>query len=394
MNDPQPAQLNPHAASARTSGIRVIADLAARRAAAGQPIYRFHLGEPDFDTPPAIKAATIEALQAGHVHYPPNAGIPELRRALARDLAGRYGARYAPEDVVITVGACEALTLAFLACLTPGDEVLVPTPAWPNYLQTPLLFGARVRELPLAAEDGFRVRGAAIADAMGPRTRMVVLNTPANPTGASIAAEDLRAVLDAARARGVWVVVDEIYHDLVFADGWHSVLEVARPDDPLVYVNGFGKSYAMTGWRLGYAAAHGPVAAALQRVHQALVTSVTSFVQHGALRALHEIDAVAAMRAIYRARRDRVLAAFAEAGIDAPVPDGAFYAFGAVPTRDRDGDAFAQRLLERTGVAVVPGSVFGAAHRDHFRLCFACADDELDEGLAALVRFARAETVA
>jgi aspartate/methionine/tyrosine aminotransferase len=394
MIESPPAPLNPLAAQARTSGIRAIADLAARRAAEGRPVYRFHLGEPDFDTPPSIKAATVEALRAGHVHYPPNAGIPELRRALAGELAGRYGARFAPEDVVVTVGACEALTLAYLACLTPGDEVLVPTPAWPNYLQTPLLFGVGVREVPLAAADGFRVRGGVIADAIGPRTRMVVLNSPGNPTGVSIAPADLRIVLDAARARGIWVVVDEIYHDLVFEDGWRSVLEVARPDDPLVYVNGFGKSYAMTGWRLGYAAASGAVGAALQRVHQALVTSVNSFVQYGALAALQERDAVVAMRSKYRARRDRVLAAFAAAGIETPLPDGAFYAFGAVPTHDRDGDGFAHRLLERTGVAVVPGTVFGTAHRDRFRLCFACADDELDAGLEELVRFVRAEAIA
>jgi len=378
--------LNPRALGTPTSAIRHIADMAAVRAAKGLPVYPFHLGEPDFDTPMAIKRAAVDAMMAGHVHYTPNAGIAPLRTAIAGDLRGRYGAALGPADVIVTVGACEALTLAFMATLEPGAEVVVPTPCWPNYLQTPLLLGAHVREVAMEAQEDFRLSAEAVLAAIGPDTRAIVINTPNNPSGADAAPDVIRKLLDGARHRGVWLIVDEIYHDLTFEPGWTSFLEVARPDDPLIYVNGFSKSYAMTGWRLGYAVARGDVANAMIRLHQALVTSATSFVQHAAIAALSERDEVVAMRNRYAARRERVLTVLSGAGIECPVPAGGFYVFPRVPEGWRDGDAFSQDMLAEHGVALVPGSAFGAAHRDRFRLCFACSDEVLDDGLDVLGR--------
>jgi aminotransferase len=378
--------LNPRALATAPSPIRRIADLAAVRAANGSPVFPFHLGEPDFDTPPAIKRAAIDAMMAGHVHYTPNAGIAPLRTAIAADLRRRYGATLDPADVIVTVGACEALTLAFMATLEPGAEVVVPTPCWPNYLQTPLLLGSRVREVAMDAGQGFRLNAEAVLAAIGPDTRAIVINTPNNPSGADAAADAIRTLLDGARHRGVWLIADEIYHDLTFEPGWTSVLEIARPDDPLIYVNGFSKSYAMTGWRLGYAVARGDVANAMTRLHQALVTSATSFVQHAAIAALAERDEVVTMRNRYEARLERVLDVLRSAGIECPVPAGGFYVFPQVPPRWPDGDAFSEEMLGEHGVALVPGSAFGAAHRDRFRLCFACADDVLDAGLQVLGR--------
>lgn len=382
--------LNRYALDTKPSGIRVIANLATERSQAGLPVYPFHLGEPDFDTPEGIKRAAIDALQRGETHYPPNAGIPALRAAIAERLAGRYGYRYQPADITVTVGACEALSLALMACLEPGDEVLVPTPCWPNYLQTPALLGASVRQLPGRASKGFAIDPEALFADVTDRTRALVLNAPNNPSGAIVPASDLRRILDLAAQHGIWVVFDEIYHDFVFDDTWRGVLSVATEDDPLIYLNGFSKSYAMTGWRLGYAAARGKAATVIQRLHQALVTSVTSFAQAGAVAALtdHDDD-VETMLGAYWRRRARVLEALDRAGLEAPAPAGGFYVFPRVPRGWRDGDAFARFLLEKHGVAVVPGSVFGDAHVDRFRLCFACADDLLDEGLERLIDAAR-----
>ena len=378
--------LNRYALDTKPSGIRAIANLAAERAAAALPVYPFHLGEPDFDTPEPIRRAAIEALAHGDTHYPPNAGVTALREGIASSLAERYGFRFDTSEITVTVGACEALSIAFMACLEPGDEVVVATPSWPNYVQTPLLLGAHVRQVPATADRGFAVDPDALFANLTARTRMVVLNAPNNPSGAVLTAAELRRVLDLARDYGVWVLFDEIYHDLVFDDGWRGVLSVARDDDPLIYVNGFSKSYAMTGWRLGYAAAKGRAATVIQRLHQALVTSVTSFAQAGAVAALRHGEVVEAMRQTYDRRRTRVLRALERAGLDAPTPAGGFYVFPRVPAPWSDGDAFARDLLQEHGVAVVPGSVFVEHFADRFRLCFACDDTLLDEGLERLVQ--------
>jgi len=379
--------LNTRVGRLRPSGIRVIADLAAQRIRDGAPVYPFHLGEPDFDTPQSIKQAAADALMRGEVHYPPTAGIPALRSAIADDLVRRYGRSARGQDVIVTVGACEALTIALWSCLDAGQDVVVPTPCWPNYLQTPELLGATVKTVPLDAHDGYAFDVERVIAATSASTGAILINSPNNPTGVGIPARDLERLLEHCRAEGIWLVVDEIYHDLVYDPAWTSVLRVAQEGDPVVYVNGFSKSYAMTGWRLGYVLAPAPLANHMIHLHQALVTSVTSFVQYGALAALeagaHE---VATMRSTYAARRERVLTALDEIGLTVTAPDGAFYVFPDVPSAWPDGDRFARDVLTRYGVAVVPGSVFGPAHAGAFRLCFACDDDLLDRGLEALGR--------
>jgi aspartate/methionine/tyrosine aminotransferase len=386
--------LSRHARTIKTSGIRVIADLVAQRQGQGLPVYPFHLGEPDFDTPIPIKEAAIHALRIGEVHYSPNAGIPVLRNAIAAKLTDRYNFPLDGADVIVTVGACEALTLAMMACLDPGDEVVVPTPCWPNYLQTPMLVGASTRQIPMHPERGFALDPDLVLGCIGPRTRLIIINSPNNPTGAVAEANVLRELLDGARRQGVWVVVDEIYHDLVYDSAWHGVLEVAQKDDPLIYVNGFSKSYAMTGWRLGYIVAKGEVARIMQRIHQALVTSVASFTQYGALAALEQDTIVKEMLDIYAQRRKRVLSALAAAKLEAPPPRGGFYVFPKIPLGWEEADTFARNILSEHGIAVVPGSVFGEAHTDRFRLCFACSDEVLDRGLSLLVQASRPGLVA
>lgn len=381
------APLNAATQRFKPSGIRRIADLATKRLAAGQPLYPFHLGEPDVDTPAAIKAAAVAALEAGHVHYAPNAGIPALREAIAKDLRRRYPqAPVVGDQVIVSVGACEALTLAFMATLEPGTELVVPTPCWPNYLQTPILLGARVKQVAMRANYGFALDADAILSAVTDATRAIVINTPNNPSGNVASAATLRRLLDGARERGIWVIVDEIYRDLVYAAPAQGVWTEALPDDPLIYVNGFSKSYAMTGWRIGYAVGRPDAVTAMTRIHQALVTSVTTFVQHAALCALELHDEVAAMQRRYQGRLERIAPRLRAAGYDFPMPAGGFYLFPRVPAGYRDGDHFADVMLAEYGVALVPGSVFGEMHTDRFRLCFSCADDLLDRGTDLLIQ--------
>ena len=369
-----------------SSGIRVVADRAAAMRRAGREVFPFHLGEPDFDTPEPIKVATIEALRSGPARYPPTAGIASLREAIASHLGARYAYPVTPDDVIVTVGACEALTLALFVALEPGDEVLVPTPCWPNYLQTPRLFGATVRAAPQDPSTGFRVEPRQLLEAIGPSTRAVVLNQPSNPTGRVMERQELALLIDGLRERGVWLIADEIYHDLVYAPNWTGVLDVVREGDPILYVNGFSKSYAMTGWRLGYAVASGSARDAVLKVHQALVTSVASFTQFGAVRAFDQCDVVAAMRDTFNQRRALTVAAIHDMGLECADPDGAFYVFPTIPGWAKDATEFTMYALEAAGVAIVPGDVFGPAHGDRFRLSFACDDTALERGLAALAR--------
>ena len=389
---PRRLGVNSRVGNLQPSGIRVIADLAAQRIRDGAPVYPFHLGEPDFDTPQSIKLAAADALMRGEVHYPPTAGIPALRAAIADDLVRRYDRPTTSQNVVVTVGACEALTLALWSCLEAGQDVVVPTPCWPNYLQTPELLGATVKTVPLDANEGYALDVERVIAATGPATGAILINSPNNPTGIGIPAGDIERLLDHCRTRGIWLIVDEIYHDLVYDPTWTSVLQVAEDDDPVVYVNGFSKSFAMTGWRLGYVVGPAPLAQHMTHLHQALVTSVTSFVQYGALAALETgAEAVATMRSTYAARRERVLRALDDMGINVTAPDGAFYVFPDVPSAWRDGEHFAKDVLTRHGVAIVPGSVFGASHARAFRLCFACDDELLDRGLEALGRAVRGQ---
>ena len=369
-----------------SSGIRVVADRAAALRRAGREVFPFHLGEPDFDTPEAIKAATVEALRSGPARYPPTAGIPPLREAIASHLNSRYAYPVTPDDVIVTVGACEALTLALFVALAPGDEVLVPTPCWPNYLQTPRLFGATVRTIPQDPSTGFRIEPRQLLEAIGPSTRAVLLNQPSNPTGRVMERQDIAMLVDGLRERGVWLIADEIYHDLVYAPHWTSVLDVVREGAPIFYVNGFSKSYAMTGWRLGYVVTSGSARDAVLKVHQALVTSVAPFTQVGAAHAFNQFEFVAAMREALDRRRARTIAAIHEMGLECTDPDGAFYVFPTIPDWAGDATEFTLHALEAAGVAIVPGDAFGSDHADRFRLSFACDDATLERGLAALAR--------
>jgi aminotransferase len=370
-----------------TSGIRRIANAAQIRRDRGLPVYAFHLGEPDFDTPEPIKQAAIEALQQGKVHYAPNAGIPELRTAVAQHLSQHYRIDLDSSSVIVTIGACEALTLAVMGILETGDEILVPTPCWPNYLHLPELLGAQVVEVATRAEDGFRISARQLAEQIGPRTRAILINSPNNPTGAIISREELSELVQLARSHNLWLISDEIYQDFTYGSGTHvSVLELCQPGDPVLYVGGFAKSFAMTGWRLGYLVTHPEYVQAFLKLHQYLVTSATTFAQWGALKAFETLEAVEQMKAQYIIRRQRVLEALHQSRFQYVVPDGGFYVFAQIPENFEDADVFCEQMLLEHGLGFIPGSVFGEGHERWFRICFAASTEEVTQGMSQLVR--------
>ncbi len=386
--------------SLKPSATVAVAQRARAMRAEGVDVLSFSLGEPDFDTPEHVVEAAARAMREGRTgRYTPVGGIAALREAIAEVSASRRGGhRHAPSEVVVSVGAKHALFNLALALFEPGDEVLIPTPAWVSYPAQVRLAGAEPRLLPTTAKTGFRLLPEQLEAAIGPRSRALILCSPSNPTGAAYDAESLRGLAEVLRRHpGVWVVVDEIYGELVY-DGFEqrSLLEVA-PDlrERLVVVDGVSKTYAMTGWRIGWVLAPGRVARAVEKIQGQSTTNPTAVAQYAALAALTGP----------RAPVERMLAAFTERrrlmvdglralpGVRCRFPEGAFYAFPDVssllgrrpPGRDEpleDDVALAEWLLETAHVALVPGVAFEAP--GFLRMSYAASPASIEEGLGRL----------
>ena len=355
--------------------------------AQGVDVLGFGAGEPDFPSPPAAVEAARRALADGFTRYTPAAGITDLRQALLDDFQRRWDAPWRElAEVVITVGAKAALFELDLALVSPGDEVVIPTPCWVTFPEQVRLAGGEPVLVPGHAADGYALRAETLLEALTPRTRAVVLNSPCNPTGAVLAADELETLVEVCAERGVVVVSDETYERIVYASsGFVSAASLAsRYPETVVVVGSFSKTYAMTGWRLGYVLGPEPLLAGVAAVQSHATSNPTSFAMVGALAALHEAEAeVGEMVAEFRARRDLVVAGLdAIPGFECPSPDGAFYVFPRVSDCYLPGEGsidFAEFLLEEARVAVVPGLAFG--HDDHIRLSFTSPRDVLEEGL-------------
>ncbi len=350
-------------------------------------------GDPDFPSPPAAVEAARAALASGFTRYTDDRGIRPLRAALAARYAARYAAPWTAEQTLITVGAKGALFELALALFEAGDEVVTHTPAWVSIPQQVRLAGATVVEVPARAEDGFAVDPEAILAAVGPRTRAVILNSPCNPTGNVIEAGALAEIVERAAAEGVLVISDETYERFVYDGRRHASVAAlaARHPETVVLVGSFSKSYAMTGWRLGFLLADRRIVDAVACVQGHATSNATSFAMSGALAALDDdAEEIAARVAEYQARRDLVVGRLgALPKVRCRPPAGAFYAFPdvsgwfgrAIP----DADAFAERLLEEARVAVVSGSGFGAPA--NVRISLTRSREELDRGITRLGEF-------
>jgi len=349
---------------------------------AGAKVIHLEIGEPDFPAPPEAVEACRAALAAGETRYTDSRGLPELRAAIAADKTRRTGARVDPEQVIVTSGTSPALLLVCALLLEAGDEVIVPAPHYACYPNFVRFCGGVPVPVPCDPAGGWRIDPDAVRRAATPRTRAVIVGSPANPTGAV----QPREVLAALGGLGVPLVSDEVYDGLVY-DGAHATSALELAGAPPVYVlDGFSKRYAMTGFRLGYAIAPKPSLRPLQILAQNLFISASEFVQRAGLAALaHGAPTVAAMRAAYARRRDLLVAGLRALGFGiASVPQGAFYVLADARRFDPDSRRLAKRILEEAHVAVTPGVDFGAAGEGFLRFCYANSDDALREALARL----------
>jgi aspartate aminotransferase len=355
--------------------------------ARGVPVVDFGAGEPDFSSPaPAVDAA-CRALNAGFTKYTQGSGTPELRAAVAADYHARYGSPWSASQTIITVGGKAALFELALALFEEGDEVVLPAPAWVSLPEQIRFAGAMPVEIATSGSDGFRIHADAILAAVTDRTRAILLNSPCNPTGGVVGAEDLRQIVETAAERGLMVISDETYERFVYGGVRHASAAALAAEfpDTIALVGSFSKTYAMTGWRIGYLLGPPPVVKAVETIQSHATSNPTSFAMVGALEALRTSEAaVRDMIAEYQARRDLLIPRLNQLpGIVCRPPDGAFYAFPRVADAFRPGCqgsiAFTELLLDKANVAVVPGAAFGAD--DHIRISFACSRETLEEGL-------------
>jgi aspartate aminotransferase len=366
------------------SGIREIMELAWK----DPEVIHLEVGEPDFPTPEHVVDAAHEAARRGHTRYAPNAGLPELREALADKVTRRNGFEARTDQVVVTQGGIQALYLVLLALLEPGDEVLLPDHAWPNFRMIAHLLGARAVLYPLVARGDFLPRLEDLERLVTPRTRAILVNSPSNPLGTVVPRELLQMLLAFARQRGLWFVSDEVYDEVVFDDLFVSAGSVADTSDRLVSIYSFSKVYAMTGWRVGYLVAPPDMARLLTGMQEPIISCVNTPAQMAALAAMTgPQDVVREMREAYRARRDELLEVLDRGGLPSSQPSGAFYVWTDVSEAGVHSMDFARSLIEREHVAVAPGSAFGELGQGYVRLSLASLREDLLDGASRLVRF-------
>jgi aminotransferase len=367
------------------SGIRDFFDIVSTM----KDVISLGIGEPDFDTPWHVRESTVFALERGATHYTSNFGYLELRRALARYVRKGFGAEYNPEDeVLVTVGVSEALDLALRALINPGDEVLYHEPCYVSYRAT-ILFAHGV---PLAvetkAENGFRLTRAMLESKATPRTKVLMLNFPNNPTGGIMSRADLEDIAAFARERDLIVITDEIYAELTYDTPHTSIVSLPRLRDRTIFLHGFSKAWAMTGFRLGYACGPAELIEAMMKIHQYTMLCASSLGQKAALEALARPETdIAEMVDEYRRRRNYIAGAFADMGMECHRPLGAFYAFPSVAKFGLPAREFALRLLREEKVAVVPGTAFGACGEGYVRCAYATRMENIKEAMVRIKRF-------
>ena len=376
-----------------------ISTLALDLRAAGRDVIGLATGEPDFDTPPHVREAAIRAIHDGHTKYTQVDGIPELKAAICAKFERENGLSYRPENISVGTGGKQVLFNALMATVQEGDEVIIPAPYWVSFAGIVEVAGGRPVFVRAGFEDGLKLTPDALAAAITPKSRWVIINSPSNPTGIGYTADDLSAFADVIRRHPqLMVVSDDLYEHLTYDGFRFATIAAVAPDlaDRILTLNGVSKSYCMTGWRVGYAAVAPELVKAMAKLQSQSTSSPGSVAQYAAVAALKgPTDFIAANNAAFARRRGRVLAALnAIDGISCPPPDGAFYVFadigGLIGRRRPDGRVigtdsdFAAALLELGDVAIVPGVAFGLSPA--FRLSFAAADDVLDEALARIAR--------
>ncbi|AKM20189.1 aminotransferase [Anoxybacillus geothermalis] len=372
-------------AALKPSGIRRFFDLASGM----EGVISLGVGEPDFVTSWSVREASILSLEQGYTSYTPNAGLLELRQEIAAYLRRKFHVDYRPEtEILVTVGASQAIDLALRAILDPGDEVIVVEPSFVAYEPLVVLAGGAPVAVQTTGADGFQLHVAQLEQALTARTKAVIICSPNNPTGTVLRPAELEALARLAKEHDLLVIADEIYAELTYDDGYMSMAAVSGMRERTILISGFSKGFAMTGWRLGFAAAPEDILQAMLKIHQYAIMCAPTMAQYGALEALRSGERdVAEMRSSYRRRRNYFVSSLNEIGLPCHMPGGAFYAFPSIRHTGMTSEQFAERLLIEEKVAVVPGSVFGQSGEGHIRCSYASSLEQLQEAVKRIKRF-------
>ncbi|AIQ28036.1 aromatic amino acid aminotransferase [Paenibacillus sp. FSL P4-0081] len=367
------------------SGIRAFFDLAA----GNNDIISLGVGEPDFATPEQVRAACIRALDRGETMYTPNSGRMELREEIAGYLQKGFDLQYDPADeILVTVGSSEAVDLALRAFIAPGDEILIPSPGYVAYAPIAYLNGGTLATVETTVEQGFKLTAEALKRAITPRSKLLMVNFPSNPTGAVMTYEDWLPVAEVVKEHGLIVISDEIYAELTYDSTHVSIASLPGMKERTVVISGFSKAFAMTGWRVGYACGNRELLAAMLKIHQYTAMCAPVLGQIAAAESLRSaLPDKDRMKACFKDRRTLFVEGLRDAGLHCHMPAGAFYAFPSIAHTGMSSEEFALRLLKEAGVAVVPGHVFGAGGEGYIRCSYAASTAKLTEALERLEGF-------
>ena len=379
--------LSPVANGLKPSGIRRFFDIAAEM----DHVISLGVGEPDFKTPWAIRQEAIRTLAKGKTWYTANAGLAELREEIARYLKDSVGVEYCPKNqILVSVGGSEAIDLCVRALVKPGDEVLIPEPSFVCYDPIVQLAGGTPVSIETKVENQFRLTPEELEEKITPRTKLLVLPYPNNPTGAVMKREHLEAIAPVIQRHDLLVLSDEIYSELTYSGKHVSIASLPGMDQRTVVINGFSKSFAMTGWRLGFAAGPAPILQLMVKIHQYAIMSAPTMSQYAAVEALrHCRSSVAEMREEYNLRRRFLVDALNKMGLDCFEPEGAFYVFPSITSTGMTSEEFCETLLQKERVAVVPGDAFGKSGEGHVRISYSYSINYLKEALKRIQRFVR-----
>ena len=377
--------LAPAAKAMRPSGIRKFFDLAADM----PHCISLGVGEPDFKTPWSVRDAGIRSLELGRTKYTANSGLKELRGEICNYLQRRFELHYKEENVLVTVGGSEAIDLAIRAVVQPGDEVIIPEPCFVCYEPITQLTGGVPVHIATRAEDQFRLTADQLRAAITPRTKLLIFPYPNNPTGAVMSAAEMEEIAAVLRETNVLVLSDEIYSELTYGLDRHvSIASLPGMAERTIVVNGFSKSYAMTGWRLGYAAGPAPLIKVMTKIHQSCIMSAPTTSQYAAITALRQCDdQIEMMRDEYNRRRRYVVKALNEMGLTCFEPRGAFYVFPSIQISGLTSSEFCEQLLREKEVAIIPGSAFGASGEGYARISYAYSVDHLQTAMKRIREF-------
>ena len=349
------------------------------------------VGEPDFDTPYFIRDAGIYSLEKGRTFYTSNSGLMELREEIRKYLIRKLNVEYNPKDeMIITVGGSEGIDIALRAMLDAGDEVLIPQPSYVSYEPCTILAGGKPVIIELKAEDGFKLKASQILEKITDKTKILILPFPNNPTGSILNINELKEIAKVCIEKDLYVISDEIYCELTYEGEHASIVQVEGMKERTILINGFSKSYAMTGWRLGYATGPKEIIAQMTKIHQYAIMCAPTTSQYAAVEALaHGDDDVAKMRESYNQRRRFLLHKFDELGMTCFEPQGAFYVFPSIKRFNMTSEEFATRLLEEQKTAIVPGTAFGASGEGYVRVSYAYSMERLKEAISRIEKFVR-----